>query len=109
VNLKQALGIVDWQSLDATFVDPSIVFCVGEELVDCWESDTDPRWVLLSSIVQALGRDLSSLEPAEPEDVPPSAALVLCFDGQQLPLLSEMLENPSLKAQAWETLCAVNT
>lgn len=109
MNLKQALGIVDWHSLDATFVDPAVIFCVGEELVDCWESENDPRWLLLSNIVQALGRDLSALEPAEPEDIPPSATQVWWFDGEQLPLLSDMLENPILKAQAWQALCAPNT
>ncbi len=110
MNLKQALGITDWQSLDATsldatYLDPSVIFCVGEELADCWYSEEDPRWQLLSNITRALGVDLTALEPAEPDDLPEDSSQVWQFDGVHLPLLSEMLVNPALKAQLWQTLC----
>ena len=106
MNLKQGLGIVDWQSLDAQLTDPSVIFCVGEELADCWYAEEDARWLLLSNIVQALGQEISHLEPVEPEDVPPDAVSVWAFDGQHLPLLSDMLANPTQKARTWQILCS---
>jgi hypothetical protein len=106
VNLKQGLGIVDWQSLDAQVTDPSVIFCVGEELADCWYAEEDAHWLLLSNMVQALGQEISNLEPVEPEDLPPDAVAVWAFDGHHLPLLSEMLADPSQKVRTWQKLCS---
>lgn len=119
MNLKEALGIVSWQSIEGQevltsegtdnvpFVSHAYgdVWCVGEELVDCWAVDDDPRWQLLINMARAVGITVEQLQPADIEDVPAGERLWL-FDGQTgLPYLQAMLEQTAQKSVAWKHLC----
>jgi len=119
VNLKEGLGIVDWQSIysntqnldKGTEEVPFIstvgrdILCVGEELMDCWASDDDPRWQLLMNMAQAVGVSVDRLQPAEIEDVSVGEPLWL-FDGVTgLPHLQTMLVSADQKRIAWQWLC----
>lgn len=128
-DVFDALGIVRWQRNDATademaaahqqqggsapFFDADeagVVWCVGEELMDCWESPQDPRWRLLLAMAAALGVAPDALQPAEPDDVQAgmrvwALGLALPF-APALPSLSDMLRDGGAKRRAWQLLCA---
>ena len=119
MNLKEGLGIVDWQSrfgtaqnidqgtVDVPFVSNAgrDIWCVGEELMDCWASEEDPRWHLLINMAQAVGVAIDRLQPAEIEDVSVGEPLWLFDGGAALPRLQTMLASADQKRVAWQWLC----
>jgi len=113
VSLKEALGIVTWKPLVTSLVSQGVVstpflshehvddiYCIGEELPECWNNESDDRWRLLLNIASALQVSHDRLVYVDWDDVPSSANR--WYFGEQLPLLGEMLLDPLQKRHAWQ-------
>jgi len=121
VNLADALGVVPWLKIDgdSALVEPESVsssgghaeyWCMADGLEHYWEDETDARWQLLSSILNAVGHSVETVMPLDGAD-DYAGGYVFAFGVVHdfaicLPSLDEMLNDGGLKRQAWQTLCA---
>ncbi len=86
------------------------LWCWSVDLDTFWDDEQDPRWRLLLSIAQSLGLSAEQLFPCDQlEDKPTDSAGIAFGESMtymvSLPALNELLTQPQLKRQAWQTLC----
>ncbi len=121
MNLAEALGIVDWQDQrlerqDAEHSEVANQQSLSElwvwsvDLDTFWDDDQDPRWRLLLNMVQALGFSADHLLPCDQPEDKPEDAWGIAFGRSaanmvSLPALNDLLTQPALKKQTWQTLC----
>ena len=121
MNLAEAFGVVYWrdQRLGDQNAEHSEImshqplnelWCWSFDLEAFWDDDQDPRWRLLLSIAQSLHLSAEQLFPCDQVGDMPEESAGIAF-GQSVatmvsvPALDELLAQPQLKKQAWQTLC----
>lgn len=121
MNLAEALGVVVWrdqrlasqesETMEVISSQPlQELWCWSVDLDTFWDDEQDPRWRLLLSIAQSLGLSAEQLFPCDQlEDKPTDSAGIAFGESMtymvSLPALNELLTQPQLKRQAWQTLC----
>lgn len=121
MNLAEALGVVVWrdqrlasqesETMEVISSQPlQELWCWSVDLDTFWDDEQDPRWRLLLSIAQSLGLSAEQLFPCDQlEDKPTDSAGIAFGESMtymiNLPALNELLTQPQLKKQAWQTLC----